>query len=117
MKIAISGSHGTGKSTILARARETTALASASFVDEVPRSLCERVGDPLFLQRGQNSLTRQLLLIACQIAEEATVAGSSTVVTDRSVVDHWAYTLAVLDPADSEGAEVREARRLVEVWA
>ncbi len=115
MKVALSGSHGTGKSTLL---RQLEASASGSrfvFLEEIPRALCERVGDPLFLQRGRNTVLRQLLLIAQQIAAESRTTGVPTLV-DRSVVDHWAYTLALLGREDWEAPEIGEMRRLVDEW-
>jgi predicted ATPase len=114
MKVAISGSHGTGKSTLL-RGVKSVVDREWGVVEEVPRALCDRVGEPDFLQRGNNSLLRQLLLVARQIADEGRMA-TRRVLSDRSVVDHWAYTLAIIDPSDHELPEVRETRLLVEEW-
>ncbi len=117
MKIAISGSHGTGKSTLLQLLEAKGSLGELSVLQEVPRALCSRVKDPAFFHRRHNNLTRQLLLIAAQVAEEAMMVTAPTVVVDRTVVDHWAYTLSLLSESDVAAPEASEVQRLVREWA
>lgn len=95
-KVAIVGSHGTGKTTLVQAVGDALA-AEGKAVDVVPeasRHLIESVGDPAWLQRQHNNLPRQLLILIAQYAlEEAHVSDESDVVLcDRSMLDHVAYT-------------------------
>lgn len=95
-KVAIIGSHGTGKTTLVRAVRDALE-AEGKRVDVVPeasRHLIESVGDPAWLQRQHNDLPRQLLILIAQYAlEEEHVGGhADVVVCDRSMLDHVAYT-------------------------
>ncbi len=113
-KVALSGSHGTGKSTLLAVIASRLRAESAT-LPEVPRAVCDDVADPAFLKRGSNTPTRQLVLIAEQIAQESR-SRAPVLFTDRSVVDHWAYS-RVLFPEWVVGVEGRAVSQLVDRWA
>jgi nicotinamide riboside kinase len=98
-RIALTGSHGTGKTT-LANAlvgHLTAAGTTATSVPEVPRQVCTAAGDPEFFRREKNSLVRQLTLLFGQPVFErrAEAEGPDVVVCDRTALDHWAYTIAL----------------------
>lgn len=102
-RIALTGSHGTGKTT-LANALVADLAAkglTAASVPEVPREVCTAAGDPEFFRRENNSLTRQITLLYGQPVFErrAEASGPSVVVCDRTVLDHWAYTTALFADA------------------
>lgn len=90
-KFSISGAHGTGKTTLVNTISQQ--YQRLGVVPEVPRAICTEWNDPEYFHRDRNSFAKQTLLIARQIAAEA-VAGKDldTIVTDRCVADHWAYT-------------------------
>lgn len=90
MKIAISGTHGSGKSTVLERLTEAPPTVTA--ISEVPRTIIAELNDARILARGRTSPALQCLLIGRQMALEGSAGGSVPIVTDRSVLDHWAYT-------------------------
>jgi nicotinamide riboside kinase len=95
-KVAFVGTHGTGKTTLVdALSTHLSGIGiTCSVTDEVPRVVCESAADPTFFRRGNNSLARQIMLLMGQpIYETAAGAeGSSILLCDRSVLDHWAYT-------------------------
>jgi nicotinamide riboside kinase len=102
-RIALTGSHGTGKTT-LANALVAHLAGNgvvATSVPEVPRQVCAAAGDPEFFRRENNSLTRQITLLYGQPVYErrAEADGPSMVVCDRTVLDHWAYTTALFEEA------------------
>jgi nicotinamide riboside kinase len=94
--IAVSGTHGAGKSTL---ARDAAESLHAPVIEEVPRALIEEVGDPSFLVRGKNTFGRQALVIVRQLAAEASAleAAARPIFCDRSVVDHWAYSMLAIE--------------------
>ena len=96
LKVAIIGSHGTGKST-LANAVCKILEREGRLIQHLPelaRSICERSNDPHFFRRGSNSALRQLLLIIAQtVTEEELRAGDGILICDRTIADHWSYTL------------------------
>lgn len=94
-KIALVGSHGTGKSTLLTALSERLVCdgLSVTILEEIPRSICNRVGSNSYFQRSHNSCVRQLMLLFAQVVEENTNTSTADYfLTDRSVVDHWVYT-------------------------
>lgn len=114
MKFALTGAHGTGKTTLtkslLARVK------NAAVCREMPRVICERVGDPTFFQRRNNTLQRQLLLFTYQVMEEGKLQKSADVtICDRTVVDHLAYTLNLF-PESAEAPEVAALCSAVADW-
>lgn len=94
-KYAISGAHGTGKSTLIGLLAD--AFPQIIAVPEVPRAVCEAVNDPTYFHREHNSIHKQSLLVADQISQESLNMAGGVMMTDRCVVDHWAYT-ALLFP-------------------
>ena len=106
-KIAITGTHGTGKSTL------TAALAdhyrARGLAVEVKREFGRRyvdyTGDAKRLQPGASNPARQIISLFHDVQEEyrAMAAGPDIVICDRGVVDSLTYSLAVgetYDPLD-----------------
>jgi nicotinamide riboside kinase len=95
--VSLTGAHGTGKTTLVVelerrlKSEGHTVLVSA----EVPRRICEEANDPEFFRRGKNSLAKQSLILFGQAVEECSFArqASEICLFDRSVLDHWAYTV------------------------
>lgn len=115
-KVAVSGSHGTGKTTLL-RALATMAGESLVVVDEVPRVLARMAADPGYLQREANTFNRQTVIKMGQVALETEAGSSPTsslILTDRTVVDHLAYTkfLFADELKTPEGELLEESVRL-----
>lgn len=101
LRIALMGAHGTGKTT-LARAlvqRLSQEGIRAVQLQEAPREVCARAGDSEFFRRGQNTPLRQGLIFLMHLMQEfnAQFEGADIVVADRSLLDHWAYTLQMFE--------------------
>jgi nicotinamide riboside kinase len=118
LKVAVTGAHGTGKTTlttaVVERLKHEFEIAHTA---EVPRLFIEEVSDPTFFQRGNNSFSRQTMLIARQIELEANMLrkGMTVLVCDRTVLDHWAYT-ETLFPDSSSTIEGRAWKAIVGRW-
>lgn len=96
MKIALIGSHGTGKTTLCydLAARLKRQDRSVEIVREVARRC------PLPLNR-QTTLSAQQWILHQQIADEIAAADLCEVVLcDRSILDNYAYLVARLGPRD-----------------
>lgn len=99
MRVAITGAHGVGKTTLTTEVvRSLKAIGIVTLnTPEVPREICETVGDPEFLRRGRNSIAKQLSILLGQVTTERILEHadrSQVVLCDRGVIDHWAYTKA-----------------------
>lgn len=95
IKLAVSGAHGTGKTTVLTALRDALLEqgVKAQLVPEVPRIVCEAAGDKEFFRRENNSVERQLTLLMGQPVYESSLAVENDVILcDRSIIDHLAYT-------------------------
>ena len=117
MKIAVSGAHGTGKTTIcehmLSRLSESHDLAICR---EVPRVIIDAVGDPHFFRRKNNTVERQFLIFLFQLEEERKQGeGRAILLCDRTPVDHLAYML-VNHPEFSKTPEFDALSRLIAPW-
>ncbi|MCC5625996.1 ATP-binding protein [Nostoc sp. CHAB 5715] len=91
-KVAISGSHSTGKTTLFAKISST--LASACIVHAVPelaRELILKSGIPGFLHPDNHRPSRLALMLAAQIQREVAHSRSHCVVCDRGILDNLAY--------------------------
>lgn len=96
MKIALIGSHGTGKTTLCydLAARLKRQDQSVEIVREVARRC------PLPLNR-QTTLAAQEWILHQQIADEIAASDRYAVVLcDRSILDNYAYLVARLGPRD-----------------
>lgn len=95
LKIALTGSHGTGKSTLLSAIAEKLIEKKISFeiVREIPRMVCERVDDNTFFRQQTNTFAKQTLLLQAHIeAEPAIGSAPDLILCDRALLDHWIYT-------------------------
>jgi nicotinamide riboside kinase len=96
VKVTFVGAHGTGKTTLVkALAERINSLGiKCSVTPEVPRIICESAGDATYFRRGNNSLSKQILLLVGQPIYEVAAAedGTSVLLCDRAILDHWAYT-------------------------
>lgn len=106
MKFAVSGSHGTGKTTLITEvARVLAHRTSVHICREIPETIISQVNDSQFFQRSRNSLVRQLLICLKQVVvENRERAKASVILVDRTLIDHLAYT-ALLFPAFTESIE------------
>jgi nicotinamide riboside kinase len=117
-KVALTGAHGTGKSTLSdIVTRQLQSKYRISHTPEAPRLFIEELGDPSRFQRGNNSFAWQTLLLARQIEiESAPTQTVDLLICDRTIVDHWAYT-QVLFPEQSKTPEGLAWRSIVQRWA
>ena len=100
-KIAFIGSHSVRKSNAVHAFASTIGRAGRSV--EVGREVVRF--NPLGLNEGA-SPEAQLWVLLAQVQQELELSGRSEVlVTDRSVVDNYAYYLRVTDGADPFGVE------------
>ncbi|MDX2264342.1 MAG: AAA family ATPase [Hyphomicrobiales bacterium] len=111
VKVGISGSHSTGKSTLC---NELLGMrATYKICPEVPRDIVEYLQDPTFFRAGSNSLVRQILLLFCQcVAESAAKPSEGLIITDRTLVDHIAYSI-LLFPDLTHTPEYKVIKRAV----
>lgn len=95
-RIALTGAHGVGKTTLAETAVQTLRAkgVAVSLTPEVPRVICDLAKDPVFFRRGNNTALKQALLLygQTQIEYQKSQQGSSILVCDRALLDHWAYT-------------------------
>jgi nicotinamide riboside kinase len=96
VKVTFVGAHGTGKTTLVKALAEriNSSGIKCSITPEVPRIICETAGDATYFRRGNNSLSKQILLLVGQPIYEVAAAadGAAVLLCDRAILDHWAYT-------------------------
>lgn len=92
-KYGISGAHGTGKSTLINLITQSS-FENVNITPEAPRIIINAVNDEKYFQRGNNSLSRQLLIFPQHLIQEMTVK-EEIIITDRTLIDHLAYTQAL----------------------
>jgi tRNA uridine 5-carbamoylmethylation protein Kti12 len=64
MKIAFTGSHGVGKTTLINELEKELSISkNIEVTKEIPRIICEGVNNPEYFRRGQNNLEKQLLIL------------------------------------------------------
>lgn len=106
LKIALTGAHGTGKTTLLSRL--STDLASFGRIKicrEAPRLIIDYVNDQEFFRRGKNTPNRQgLIFVEHLLEEQRNSIDCDIVITDRTLVDHLSYT-TVLFPEFAKSVE------------
>ena len=104
MKVGFTGAHGVGKTTLcreLAHRLNRAGIATAS-TPEVPRQIADEVGEPEFFRRGNNTLVRQFSIIARQLLVEVSVSPRVVLLCDRTLLDHWCYTLELFPTVEDE---------------
>jgi predicted ATPase len=113
LRLALTGPHGVGKTTLITvLARRISERGRVIACREAPRLIADQVGDPLFFRRENNQLSRQALIFLEHVMEERRAAADADVVlSDRTLVDHLAYTEALF-PYSVDTPEVRTYRRL-----
>lgn len=97
MKIALTGAHGVGKSTLAHSLLETLSKQGKTVVvtPEVPRLICDIVDDKEYFRRGNNSLLKQSLIMLGQLVIEERAQNVDFQICDRTLFDHWAYSLSL----------------------
>jgi nicotinamide riboside kinase len=96
VKIALTGAHGVGKSTLAHFLKEELGKfnKAARVTPEVPRLICDFVGDREYFRRGKNTILKQALILIGQLVIEAEQRKADSLqICDRTLLDHWAYTL------------------------
>ncbi|SRR6266851_1568532 len=109
VKVGFTGAHGVGKSTLCRELAHSLARAglTVEVTPEIPRQIVEETGDPSFFRRGENTIIRQLCIITRQIVVEMSAAGVDVLLCDRTLLDHWCYTIALHgNLGDSRGRRV-----------
>jgi predicted ATPase len=117
MKLALTGAHGTGKTT-LCRFLCENAFAGyrVAHCREVPRVIIEQANDDNFFRRTKNSPLRQSLTFLYQLLEEVKQAQKADIlICDRTIVDHLAYS-TVLFPGTASTIEYRVTVEAARVW-
>jgi predicted ATPase len=115
MKVALTGAHGVGKTTLLSRLSQVLEVPNA-VCREVPRLIIESASDEHFFRRGNNSPLRQFLILFYQLVEEDTRAREAALVlSDRTLVDHLAYTVALFPDIEST-SEYAALMAAVRTW-
>jgi len=117
MKIALTGAHGVGKTTLLNVLRdELGGPSEVAICREVPRVIVRAAGEDTFFRRGENTPLRQLLILFYQVIEEGLRSREAdTVLADRTVIDHLAYTI-VLFPEMVDSAEYTALLNAARLW-
>jgi predicted ATPase len=113
LRLALTGAHGVGETTLInALTPRLSAFGLVTACREAPRLIADQVDDPMFFRRENNRLSRQALIFLEHVMEERRAATRGDVVlSDRTLVDHLAYT-QVLFPDSVDTSEVRTYRRL-----
>lgn len=106
MKIALTGAHGVGKSTLanFLKTEIDKKAISVSITPEVPRLICDAVNNNEYFRRGRNSLLKQSLILIGQLVIEEHLRKDGVIqICDRTLLDHWAYSLNLFGKEIEEG--------------
>ena len=94
--VTLVGALGTGKTTLSQKLLDELQKRGRKCVEtpELPRIVCGLVGDKEYFRLEVNSLSKQLLLLIGQpILEHSPDGVADVVICDRSILDHYAYTI------------------------
>jgi predicted ATPase len=113
IKIAITGAHGTGKTTLISRLpHDISFVGRVAVCREAPRLVIARVGDSEFFRVNNNTPIRQSLIFLEHIMEERRQGKAcDLLVTDRTLIDHLSYS-AVLFPEHEKSLEFKICKEL-----
>ncbi|OYQ33773.1 hypothetical protein CHU95_15680 [Niveispirillum lacus] len=108
LRIAFTGPHGTGKTTLIkAIAPQLVSVGRVTICREAPRLIIEKLGDSEFFRRENNKPSRQALIFLEHLMEERRAESNvDVVISDRTLVDHLAYTLSLF-PETANSPEVK----------
>lgn len=97
VKIAICGTHGTGKSTTVRALADAFNTMKVEIVPEFARTYAAHAGNPDILMQGKDSPVSQLLsLIHYPVIEAMALARRpDLVICDRGILDSFAYVTEV----------------------
>ena len=117
MKLALSGAHGTGKTTLIKAVHDYLKVdREIEICREVPRVIGEVVEDKEYFRRGNNTELRQCTIFLFQVMEDFFVSSRADIsLSDRTMVDHLAYT-EILFPEFSTTSEYRVISNAVQRW-
>ena len=97
LQVAVTGSHGTGKSALVESLAASLVRRGlrVNVLEEVPRKIVADIGDVHFLRRDNNTIPRQLVVLFKHLLEYSMLFRSDVdvLVSDRTLVDHWVYTM------------------------
>ncbi len=117
MKLALSGAHGTGKTTLITAVYDR--LKDSQKIEicrEVPRVIGDVVGEKEYFRRGNNTELRQCAIFLYQVMEDFFVHSRAEIVlSDRTMVDHLAYT-EILFPEFGSTSEYEVVSNAVQRW-
>lgn len=100
MKIAFTGSHGVGKTTLISTLeKKIEKIKKVEVTKEIPRIICDLINEPEYFRRNQNNLKKQMLIFFGQIIQEYELSkkDSEILICDRTIFDHWAYTIYLME--------------------
>ncbi len=118
-KIALTGSHGVGKTTLLeALAERLSLLGKVVAVPEVARDLIAEVGDSRILHRGHygGSIDTYILARQLELDSQAWLGDAKFALHDRGMMDNWAYW-TLRNPAEVASLHGQLFLNLAKRWA
>ena len=113
LKVAFTGAHGTGKTTLIRRLLpKISFLGRVRSCREAPRLIINQIGDNDFFQRSNNTPVRQMLIFLEHLVEERRQGqNTDALIIDRTLVDHLSYT-SVLFPEIETSSEFRVCKNI-----
>ncbi|WP_269584426.1 ATP/GTP-binding protein [Roseibium sp. Sym1] len=117
MKIALTGAHGTGKTTLTDTLHKSLSESyNTKVCREVPRVIIEAVGQDEFFRRGNNTPLRQCIVFLYQILEDHFKGLEAEIlISDRTIIDHLAYMLDLFPEFQNE-PEYKPIHKMIEQW-
>lgn len=107
MKVGICGSHGVGKTKVFNEIiHNLSGKIVINRICEIPRCVSQYFNDNDLLKKGNNTFAMQNIIMIYQLIEESTIVqkyNNSVLLSDRTLVDHLAYTLYLHNRLFSNG--------------